>query len=50
VLTLEGGGACFFEASDAAGEGSIRLKMGLAAPKAEIVESSGIKPFVPETD
>ncbi|MDR2434424.1 MAG: hypothetical protein LBD47_07630 [Treponema sp.] len=50
MLTLEGGGACFFEASDAAGEGSIRLKMGLAAPKAEIVESSGIKPFVPETD
>jgi hypothetical protein len=50
VLTFEKGGSCFFEVSDAGGEGSIQLKMGLAAPKAELVESSGIKPFVPETD
>jgi hypothetical protein len=50
VLTLEGGGTCFFEVSDTAGEGSIQLKMGLASPKAEIVESSGLKPFVLETD
>jgi hypothetical protein len=50
VLTLEGGGTCFFEISDTAGEGLIQVKMGLTSPKAEIVENSGLMPFVLETD
>jgi hypothetical protein len=50
VLTLEGGGTRFFEINNTAGEGSILIKMALASPKVEIVESSGLKPFVPETD